>query len=255
MSVVFFALTCHCALSNVSQFQIVGQDFINTAHGIIISGVTAGIKFTKDWSVKHAETQRLIKQKIANFRQFQKARIYPPFIFKTLNGLHGKIISGSPDTTDVILKLSDLLSYLLYEAREDRVRLETELNVVNDLLIIERANRYNHLTIRAKVTKNVYGFYIKPLILFPLLQNCIATLANTNKQKCKLFIEIKRIGRILNCRIMIEDCEPGLQNFDWLTILKNLRDSQDLLVDDPLCHEFRNDNNQSELNLALPLVQ
>jgi hypothetical protein len=54
---------------------------------------------------------------------------------------------------------------------------------------------------------------------------------------------------------MIEDCEPGLQNFDWLTILKNLRDSQDLLVDDPLCHEFRNDNNQSELNLALPLVQ
>src|SRR5436190_8816621 len=84
------------------------------------------IKYLKYLWLKQKEAQRLEKEKINAELQLLKAQVHPDFLFKTLNNIYTHALSSSPRTSGMLLKLSDLLSYMLYECDRSTVALEKE---------------------------------------------------------------------------------------------------------------------------------
>jgi LytS/YehU family sensor histidine kinase len=221
-------------------------------HAITTGGIVLGIKIAKEWIVKQKENQRLAKLKISNELQLQKARIYPGFLFQSLDSLCTKMISGSPDSPKMILRLSDLLNYLLYESSEELIPLEKELEMIANLLSIEKINQAHHLTIHSQITATSEGKFIRPLILFPLLQNCFETLGCRENEQYVVHLEIAIINQILNVSLRVEQTSEKLNLTEWSQMLKNVRRRAGFLSED--CHELKIRNSKDESKIDLDLL-
>ncbi len=92
--------------------------------------------------MKQKESERLESEKINAELQLLKAQVHPDFLFKTLNNIYTHAASSSPRTSGMLLKLSDLLSYMLYECDKPVVPLEKEIAMMKEYMQLEKI-RYN----------------------------------------------------------------------------------------------------------------
>lgn len=241
-------------MSSIKFFQVLGQDFINTTHAITTGGLVLGIKVAKEWIAKQKENQRLVKLKISNELRLQKARIYPAFLFQSLDSLHTKMISGSADSPKMILRLSDVLNYLLYESSEELIPLEKELDMIANLLAIEKINQGHLLTIHSEITSNADGKFIRPLILFPLLQNCFEALGSSKKELYLFHLEITIARQILSVCLRFEQMREKSNLIEWNQMLERVWRRISFLCQDD--HELKIENSKdgSKINLDVLLA-
>jgi two-component system LytT family sensor kinase len=123
-----------------------------TFHGIVYSlldvmpviMILAGFKFAWDASKKQLEVDELRSSVKESELQFLKSQINPHFLFNNLNNLYSYAIEESPKTPSIILELSSVLRYMLYDCKEKYVVLPKEINhlknftQLNELQIEER---------------------------------------------------------------------------------------------------------------------
>ncbi len=101
-------------------------------------GLTTSIKLAKEWIENQKLQSAREKLYLETELNFLKTQINPHFFFNTLNNLYSLALNRSEQTPEVILKLSDLMSYMLYESNEARVSLEKEINYLQNYLDLEK---------------------------------------------------------------------------------------------------------------------
>ncbi len=72
----------------------------------------------------------------------------------------------------MVLKLSELINYMLYECREDEVLLEKEIKFIHNYIDIERLRYGDKLDVEIRVNGTTNGRKIAPLLLLPFTENC-----------------------------------------------------------------------------------
>jgi len=99
-----------------------------------------------------------------------KSQINPHFLFNTLNNLYGLTVEKSDDAPEVVLKLSDMLSYTIYEGKENFVPLKNEVTYLENYIALHRIRYHNNLDIifNSQITGS---FKIAPLLFIILLEN------------------------------------------------------------------------------------
>lgn len=133
--------------------------------------ILAGFKFAWDASLKQREVEELRSSVKESELQFLKSQINPHFLFNNLNNLYSYAIEQSPKTPSIILELSAVLRYMLYDCKEDFVALRKEIEHLKNF------TQLNELQIedRGKVTFDAVnipsGFLIAPLILNVFIEN------------------------------------------------------------------------------------
>ena len=137
---------------------------------VMILGIAGGIKLSKKWLQKQRENEALAQQKITSELQLLKIQINPRFLFHSLHTLKQHILADSPRAPQLILQVSDLLSYILYESDQDYVLLEKELGIVTDYLALEENSSAENLQIETCISGEVDGKYIAPLILLSIVE-------------------------------------------------------------------------------------
>lgn len=156
-----------------------------------VVAILSGFKFAWDALQKQREVEELRATVEKSELQFLKSQINPHFLFNNLNNLYSHAIENSPKTPSIILELSSVLRYMLYECREQYVSLSKELEQ------LENFTRLNQLQIeeRGRVSFEAVeaggGYKIAPLILIVFIEN-----AFKHSQSCQsdnISIEI-RIG-------------------------------------------------------------
>lgn len=170
-SALFFKLA---SVKNITFEKKILLGYNNVCNAIIISGFVLGIKFAKNWYRQQNENFLLAKQKTIIELQLLKARIHPGFLFSSLNTLYKKISFGSPDSPLMILKLSEMMSYILYESDQKPVPLEQELTSISEFISISKLNMEDQSKLNLKISGNANDKFIVPLVLLNLLQNCLA---------------------------------------------------------------------------------
>lgn len=186
-SVLFYKLA---GVSNLNFRKIAVQGYGNVCQAILISGFALGMKLAKTWYRQQKENLALAKQKTAKELQLLKARIHPDFLFRSLDSLYDKINSGSPAATTMILKLSDLLSYILYECDAPLVPLEKELTITEDFISIAKLNFGDRLKITSEINGDTKNKFIAPLILLSFLQNSFPPRDRDQKGYQKMNVDI-----------------------------------------------------------------
>ena len=189
----YYATSLYFKLVNVpltpAQKILVDYNYVWSA--ILGGGLALGIKFGKNWYQQQNENLLLVKQKASAELKLLKARIHPGFLFKTLDDIYKRITSGSENSPVMILKLSEMLSYLLYETDEEMVLLESELKAVNDFISISNLRMSRH-QVRIKIVGNSDYKFIAPLLLLTLVQNIFALIFNEKETvKAEMIVSIQ----------------------------------------------------------------
>jgi ABC-type multidrug transport system fused ATPase/permease subunit len=102
-----------------------------------------------------------------------KAQINPHFLFNNLNTIYSMASQYDSRTTDVILKLSDFLRYILYDTSSERIPLEKEVEMIKTYVGLQKERINSEITaIELETSGDFSGVEIAPLLLLPLAENC-----------------------------------------------------------------------------------
>jgi len=104
--------------------------------------------------------------------QFLKAQINPHFLFNSLNNIYSLAVLKSDDTPDMILKLSDLLRYVIYNSEQKKVALESEVAHIYQFIDLFQMRFDEDQDVRFTVEGHLADIRIEPMILIPLVENC-----------------------------------------------------------------------------------
>ena len=136
-----------------------------------VVALAAFIKIGKDWLEKDRNSQKLEKEKVEAELKFLRAQMHPHFLFNTLNNLYALTLKKSDKAPEVVLKLSNLLDYILYEANAHKVPLEKELELVETYIHLEKIRYGDKLRVDYRVKGGITGRSVPPLIILPFVEN------------------------------------------------------------------------------------
>jgi len=162
----------------------------------VIAFVTA-IKTTMDWLAEHKRLTDLEKEQMETQLLFLRNQVSPHFFFNTLNNIYSLALEGSKKTPDVILKLSEVMRYLLYETKNKRKSLESELNCIQSYLELEKLRHNENLEIDINISGNTKDKAIAPLLLLSFIENSFKHGANKNIGKVKIKINFEVLDDFL----------------------------------------------------------
>jgi sensor histidine kinase YesM len=155
-----------------------------------VIAAAATIKLMKYWWLKQKEKERLEKERINTELQLLKAQIRPGFLFKALNNIYAYSLAGSPRASEMLLKLSDLLSYMLYECDQPLVPLEKEIEMMKEYMALEKIRMADSLEMEIEVKGRTQNKLIAPFLLLPFIENSFKH-GNAMTEKCWISLEIK----------------------------------------------------------------
>lgn len=176
-----------------------------TAGSYLASLITAGsggiIVLFRHWFKKQQEWMQAEKEKVTAELQLLKAQVHPHFLFNTLNNVYSFSLENSPKTPGMILKLSSLLSYMLYDCKTDEVPLEKELEVMKNYIDLEKERYGNNLELSLNMEGEIKDKYIAPLLILPFLENAFKHGTSEQLEKPWLSVDIAVKAQTLRCKI------------------------------------------------------
>ncbi len=132
---------------------------------------TATIKVLKLWYKNQQNTKALEKEKLASEIKFLKTQIHPHFLFNTLNNLYALTLKKSDKAPEVVLKLSELLSYMLYDTNGQRVPIAKEINYIKNYLALEKIRYGDRFKLNFNIAGDIHSQQIAPILLLPFIEN------------------------------------------------------------------------------------
>lgn len=144
------------------------------------AGLLMSLKYV-DTQVASKELEKnLIKEKLSTELQFLKNQLNPHFLFNTLNNIYALTRKKSSKAPEVVMKLSELLNFMLYESHKETISIEREVKFLEDYLSLEKIRYTDGLTVvfNKKIDDSLQQ--IAPLLLLPLVENAFKHGASEN---------------------------------------------------------------------------
>ncbi|MBU0694911.1 MAG: histidine kinase [Bacteroidetes bacterium] len=139
-------------------------------NGFIVFLSTA-YKFTVDWFFNEREKSDLEKQSLTAELAFLKSQINPHFLFNSLNNIYSLAYQKSEETPNAILKLSEIMRYMLYESNDNRVAIEKEITYLKSFIELQKLRFKGNSYVVLEVEGNISNQQIVPLILISFVEN------------------------------------------------------------------------------------
>ena len=185
--------------------------YANKYHAIVdglfvpfmLFGITAGVKISKKWFLQQRENERLAKQKLATELQLLKTSIHPRFLFHSLNTVQRYINYSPAQSSALILELSDLLSYVLYEKDENWVELEKELEIIHHYINLEEKGFGDNPVFESEFPENTKGKFIVPFLLISIVENSFEYFFETGQKKPSLKLIASINENVLHCQLSL----------------------------------------------------
>lgn len=140
--------------------------------GFFIAFSSSIYKIISDWVEHQRERQELHRQNLRSELKFLKTQINPHFFFNTLNSLYALTLKKSDKAPEIVLKLSEMMRYMLYESNERTIPLAQEINYINNYLELEKLRHGDNFEIDMSLEGDPAGHHIAPLLFIPFLENC-----------------------------------------------------------------------------------
>ncbi|MBP4136898.1 sensor histidine kinase [Flavobacterium geliluteum] len=166
----------------------------------VITFVTA-IKITLDFLKEQKRVTDLERSQLETELLFLKSQISPHFFFNTLNNIYSLSVEKSNKTPKIVLKLSELMRYMLYETKSKRQTLENEILCIQNYLDLERIRNDDRLEVNMSISGDIHDKEISPIILLTFIENAFKHGVNKNTGKVVININFKIKGDFLHFTI------------------------------------------------------
>ncbi len=208
------------------------------------------LKIYLEWKKNDSLRKKVETEKINSELQFLKTQLNPHFLFNSLNAIYSLSIKKSPDTSEAIINLAELMRYMLYEANRDFVPLSKELIYIQNYIQLQRLRLSNS----EEVSINIYGDekdkMIPPLLFISFIEN--AFMYGTDyegKTNVKIILTFTDTSVRLFVQNKIGHFKKELKNSG--VGLENIRNRLKLLYPDSHVLNVENDGEYYTVDLTL----
>ncbi|MGC1473164.1 MAG: histidine kinase [Psychroserpens sp.] len=154
-NIIFISTAVYLVVFLVSAFKLLKLNIIQ-------------ISKTKTLESKILDTQLKLKEQELHYLKLQ---IHPHFLFNTLNTMYGFALKKSDKTPEMVLKLANLLDYVLYQTEKPLVLLSEELEHINDYIALEKMRFNDAISIPMTIDITSHEITIAPMLLLPFIEN------------------------------------------------------------------------------------
>ena len=156
------------SFSEVYTLQNMAKFFLSIFFIVFSSSI---FQIINDWMEHQRERKDLQRQNLKSELKFLKSQINPHFFFNTLNSLYALTLKKSDRAPEIVLKLSDMMRYMLYESNERLISLQQEISYIKNYLELEKLRHGENFVMDIDIEGNPDGHQIAPLLFIPFLEN------------------------------------------------------------------------------------
>lgn len=132
---------------------------------------------------------------------FLKAQINPHFLFNSLNSVYGNIDKTNKTARTILLKLSELLRYQLYECNVDKVPMTKEIEYIKNYVALQQLRKEEDLVIDLKIDPTLEQYDIAPLILVVFIENAFKHISNFEDRQNMIYIKLSSLHNSMEFEI------------------------------------------------------
>ena len=173
--------------------------------------------------------KNLIRDKLETELKFLRNQTNPHFLFNTLNNIYALARKKSDEPADVVMKLSKLLRFMLYETKNEQIRISDEIKILDDYIELEKLRYNDRLTISFLREIDNENEQIAPLLLIPFVENAFKHGASESRFESFINLEMNLQDGVLEFYIENTKEQNGKKQNDENIGLTNVRRQLELL--------------------------
>ena len=135
------------------------------------TAIFTSLVFLRQLFISQKKRKELENQNRASELALLRSQISPHFLFNTLNNIDSLIFLNQELASAAVIKLSEILRYMLYEANTERVPLKTEISYLKSYIRLQEFRLDKSDFTRFKITDNFADMEIAPMLLIPFVEN------------------------------------------------------------------------------------
>jgi len=182
-------------IANIFDFRLLFTSMLFLSFPI---GVSIAVEFLSFRIYNLQREKELMRDKLTTELSLLRNRLHPHFLFNTLNNIYSLSRKKSEFTSDAILKLSELLSFMLYESGKGRITMKQEMGFINDYITLERLRYGTRLDFQFDSDINDDEQLISPLLLLPLIENAFKHGSAQALHDSSIYIRLKLLNGLLD---------------------------------------------------------
>ncbi|WP_210465781.1 sensor histidine kinase [Rufibacter roseolus] len=159
------------------------------------------LKLFHQWAAATGKVQEIQTEKVQAELDYLRGQFHPHFLFNVLNGLYAKILEKSDQSAEIVLKISELLRFSVYQVPHQRLRLTDEITYLRNYIFLQKLRFEDRLDICFSVSGEVEGKYLEPFLIQPFLENsfkyCLDNDLGTGWIKLNLAVEHDKLNVVL----------------------------------------------------------
>lgn len=212
---------------------------------IVLAVAAKQYRLSRQWKEKE---KLLVKEKLEAELKFLRTQTNPHFLFNTLNNIYALARKKSDATPDVVMKLSKLLRFMLYESKRDMISIAEEIRVLDDYIELEKIRYNNRLHINFRRSVDSESQTIAPLILLPFVENAFKH--GASEMRFDSFIKLELLLKEGHLFFSIENSrdDDGTVSVDDNIGLSNVRRQLQLMYPE---HRLQIDKNKDSFKVIL----
>jgi len=159
------------------------------AWAIINTGLATGTAFTRK-QLEEGDIMRDLQKENSFFKlRYYRTQLQPHFLFNTLNSIYSLSLNNPAKTPEVVIRLSDIMRFLIYECNEDKIPLEKEIEFIKNYIEIERL-RYD-ADIQFTIEGDTAGVMIEPFLFISFIENGFKHAIDNSFDKPFIYVTLK----------------------------------------------------------------
>lgn len=183
--------------------ETISYNFFSTLWYI---GIVIAFKLSIDWYEQKRLLQKTAFEKLQAEVNYLRAQVNPHFLFNVLNNLYSLTLKKSDKAPDVVLKLSNMMEYMLYDSNDESVLLESEIIYLQNYIALEQLRYGDNLSVIFNINGSANEHVIVPLLLLPLVENAFKHGISKTTGKTDLHIRVDINNKDL--KFLIENEKP-----------------------------------------------
>lgn len=227
---------------------------INLIRKLPLLMLFVGTKLAWDATIKDRQLVQLSAMMNESQLQALKAQINPHFLFNSLNNLYSFALNKSALTPKIILGLSGILRYMIYECKEEFVPLEVDLKALSQFVDLQKLQ----IEDRGQVTYEVKGeagkLKVAPLLFLAFVENSFKHSTSSQSEDIKIDIQLVIIGENIKMTCYnSHDLQSNNERLDSGVGLYNVKKRLELLYPDKYSLKITDDEVSYQVDLSLDL--
>lgn len=139
--------------------------------GLFFLIITIPLRLIENWFRTNELEKELTTHQLEAELRFLKAQVNPHFLFNALNNIYALSFTASKKAPEMILKLSEMMSYMLYDCKNKHVPISSEITYLNNYISLQQLKKDGEFDIEFEVDPNLSQILISPLLFIPFFEN------------------------------------------------------------------------------------